>query len=150
MSDSWVRDRMQAGDLPRPGQTADEYVEAFVNYRLRKFTTAGGDSQSLEAERTRLTKEQADRIEMQNARDRRELGSIPEMTLALTGFIEASKGRLMRVPAIVARGDEALRARVEAALTDALEDLSVTRVEEAIGGGVDEEESPDADDQRAD
>ena len=43
MSDSWVRDRMQAGDLPRPGATAEEYVEAFVAYRVRKFEQADED-----------------------------------------------------------------------------------------------------------
>ncbi|WP_286774262.1 hypothetical protein, partial [Sphingomonas sp. 66-10] len=44
MSDSWVRDRMQAGDLPRPGATAEEYVEAFVAFKLRRFerTDAAG------------------------------------------------------------------------------------------------------------
>jgi phage terminase Nu1 subunit (DNA packaging protein) len=145
MSDSWVRDRMQAGDLPRPGETAEEYVEAYVNYRLRKAPGAAGGDGSLEEERTRLTKEQADRIEMQNARDRRELGSIPDMTLAVIGFVEASKARLMRVPAIVAKGNEALRQRVETAIADALEDLSATRVEEAMGGGADDDDAPDPD-----
>ena len=33
MSDGWVALRMRAGDLPRPGRTAPEYVAAFVKYR---------------------------------------------------------------------------------------------------------------------
>ena len=35
MSDSWVRDRMRAGDLPRPGLFAPAYVEAMLAYRAR-------------------------------------------------------------------------------------------------------------------
>ena len=35
MSESWVKLRMQAGDLPRPGRSAPEYVAAFVAYRCR-------------------------------------------------------------------------------------------------------------------
>lgn len=33
MSESWVKLRMQAGDMPRPGRPAPEYVAAFVRYR---------------------------------------------------------------------------------------------------------------------
>ena len=143
MSDSWVRDRMQAGDFPRPGQTAEEYVEAFLAYRLGKLESSADGSSSLETEKTRLTKEQADKVATSNAIDRKELASLPDMTLAVTGVIAVAMARLMRVPAIVAKGDEALRQRVEIALNDALEDLSVHRVEEAAGGGFDEEDAAD-------
>lgn len=142
MSDSWVRDKMQAGDLPRPGVQANEYVEAFLELRLRKFANSP-DGSSLEAERTRLTSEQADRVATQNAIDRRELASLPGMTMAVTTVIAVAMARLMRVPALVAKGDEALRQRVETALQDALEDLSLTRVEEAVGGDFDEGDEPD-------
>lgn len=142
MSDSWVRDRMQAGEFPRPGATADEYVEAFVTYRLSKLSGGEGGG-SLEAEKTRLTKEQADRVGTLNAIDRRELASLPDMTLAVTGAIALSVSRLMRVPSIVAKGDDALRGRIELAITDALEDLSLTRIEEAAGGGFDGEDAAD-------
>ena len=146
MSDSWVRDRMQAGDFPRPGQTANDYVEAHVDFKVRKLATSGEGTASFEVERTRLTKEQADKIATANALDRKELASLPDMTMAVTSVIAVSMGRLMRVPAIVAKGDELLRARIEQAIQDALEDLSLTRVEESMGGGMDEDDAPGDDD----
>jgi len=144
MSDSWVRDRMQAGDLPRPGATAEEYVEAFVAFKLRKFEQAGADgSLDLQAERARLAKEQADEKAMDNAERRRELASLPDMTGAVIGLISMAVARLQQVPALVSKGDHKLRVRVETAINDALEELSVTRVEEAMGGGADGEEAPE-------
>ncbi len=142
MSDSWVRDRMQAGDLPRPGATAEEYVEALVAYRTARLT-GDGDAGSLEVERTRLTKEQADEKAMDNAERRRELVSRPDMTLAFAGIITLAVSRLQQIPELVAKGDSSLRRRIETAVNDALEDLSMTRVEEAMGGGVDEEDVPE-------
>lgn len=144
MSDSWVRDRMQAGEMPRPGTTADEYVEAFVAYRLRKFEQSDADgSLDLQAERARLAKEQADEKAMDNAERRRELASLPDMTAAVSGLIILTVARLSQVGANVAKGDNKLRGRIETAINDALEELSVARVEEAMGGGFDEEEALD-------
>jgi phage terminase Nu1 subunit (DNA packaging protein) len=83
MSDSWVRDRMQAGDLPRPGATAEEYVEAFVAYRVRKFEQAEEDGTlNKEQEQARLAKEQADAKAMDNAERRGELASRLDMAAA--------------------------------------------------------------------
>lgn len=142
MSDSWCRDRMQAGDLPRPGSTAEEYVEAFVSYRLRKYEQApeGDDLLNKEQEQARLAKEQADAKAMDNAERRKELASLPDMTKAVIGVITIAMSRLQQVPAAVAKGDNKLRARIELAINDALEELSLTRVEEAMGGGLDDEE----------
>jgi hypothetical protein len=96
MSDSWVRDRMQAGDFPRPGQTANEYVEAHVDFKVRKLATSGEGTASFEVERTRLTKEQADKIATANALDRKELASLPDMTMAVTSVIAVSMGHRPR------------------------------------------------------
>jgi phage terminase Nu1 subunit (DNA packaging protein) len=143
MSDSWVRDRMQAADLPRPGSTAEEYVEAFVAYRVRKFERADEDGTlDLEAERARLAKEQADAKAMDNAERRRELASLPDMSGAVVGVIALAVTRLQQVGLTVANGDHRLRAKIDTAINDALDELSVARVEEARGGGgLDEEES---------
>lgn len=35
-SDGWVGQRMRAGDLPRPGRPAPEYVAAFVVWSARR------------------------------------------------------------------------------------------------------------------
>ena len=75
MSDSWVRDRMQAGDFPRPGETAEQYVEALLEFRTRKSAASGSDGIDLDAERARLAKEQADAKAMDNAERRKELAS---------------------------------------------------------------------------
>jgi phage terminase Nu1 subunit (DNA packaging protein) len=145
MSDSWVRDRMQAGDLPRPGEAADEYVEAFVAYRLRKYEQIpdGDDLLNREQEQARLAKEQADAKAMDNAERRKELASLPDMTKAVVGVITIAMSRLQQVPSAVAKGDNKLRARIEQAITDALDELSLTRIEEATGGGLDGEEAPE-------
>ena len=146
MSDSWVRDRMQAGEMPRPGETAEQYVEAYLDYRMRK---RGGDGESdglnLEAERARLTKEQADKTAMDNAERRQELASLPAMTSAVATVIELSLARLMRVGAIVAKTNVALRERIDNAIRDALEELSMTRVVELAGGDFDDEEQAEGD-----
>ncbi|KKW92469.1 hypothetical protein [Sphingobium chungbukense] len=147
MSDSWVRDRMQAGDFPRPGETAEQYVEAFLEFKLRKFERADEDGRlDLEAERARLAKEQADRVAMDNAERRKELAPRPDMIAAITGVIVMAVARLQQVGAQVAQGDVKLRKRIETAINDVLTDISVTRVEEAVGGGLDEDDAPDEDD----
>ena len=142
MSDSWVRDRMQAGDFPRPGEPANEYVEAFLNFRTRKADQGSGEGLDFDVERARLTKEQADAKEMDNAERRKELASLPDMTAVVVGVITLAVSRLQQVPALVAKGDVALMKRVETAINDALEELSLTRVEEAMGGGLDEDDDP--------
>jgi hypothetical protein len=71
---------------------------------------------------------------MDNAERRKELASLPNMTGAVIGLISIAVSRLSQVPALVAKGDNKLRERIELAINDALEELSVTRVEKAIGG----------------
>jgi hypothetical protein len=106
MSDSWVRDRMQADDLPRPGATAEKYVEAFVAFKVAKLT---GDDEggSYEVEKTRLTREQADEKAMDNAERRGELVSRPDITLAFASVIALAVSRLQLVPDIIAKGARA-------------------------------------------
>ncbi|WP_267395555.1 MULTISPECIES: terminase [unclassified Sphingomonas] len=141
MSDSWVRDRMQAGDLPRPGSTAEEYVEAFVAYRVRKFEAAEADGTlNKEQEQARLAKEQADAKGMDNAERRRELASLPDMVAAGAGVIVMIVAQLQQVGARVAKGDTKLRTRIDAEINNVLTDLSMTRIEEARGGGFDDGE----------
>lgn len=143
MSDSWVRDRMQAGELPRPGATADEYVQAYVEFRTRKLIGDDGELLNKEQEQARLAREQADSKAMDNAERRGDLASRADLSGAVIGLIKVTIGRLMQVPAAVSQGDGALRAKIEAAMVDALRDLSMTKVEAAMGGGFDEEEAPD-------
>jgi len=142
MSDSWVRDRMQAGDMPRPGATAEEYVEAFVAYRLRKYEGDERDPERLdkEQEQARLAREQADSKAMDNAERRRELASLPDMAAAGAGVIIMIVAQLQQVGARIAGADVRLRGRIDAEINNVLADLSMTRIEEARGGGLDEEE----------
>lgn len=141
MSDSWVRDRMQAGDLPRPGATAEEYVEAFVAYRVRKFEQAEEDGTlNKEQEQARLAKEQADAKAMDNAERRGELASLPDMAAAGASVIIMIVAQLQQVGARIAKGDTRLRTRIETEINSILTDLSMTRIEEARGGGFDDGE----------
>jgi phage terminase Nu1 subunit (DNA packaging protein) len=144
MSDSWVRDRMQAGELPRPGATAKEYVEAFVAYRVRKYEIADEDGTlNKEQEQARLAKEQADAKAMDNAERRCELASLPDMVAAGAGVIVMIVAQLQQVGARVAHNDTKLRARIDAEINNVLTDLSMTRIEEARGGGFDDGEPED-------
>jgi phage terminase Nu1 subunit (DNA packaging protein) len=144
MSDSWVRDRMQAGDMPRPGATAEEYVEAFVAIRTRKYEQQHEDGTlDKEQEQARLAKEQADAKAMDNAERRRELASLPDMMAAGAGVIIMIVAQLQQIGARVAGADIKLRARIDTEINNVLADLSMTRIEEARGGGLDEEEPPE-------
>jgi len=139
-STRWIGELRSKGDLPADGATWEEHLEAWI--ALKGGGQVDPDSLDLEAERARLAHEQADAKAMDNAERRRELASLPDMTIAVTGVISLAVSRIMQVPNLVAKGDHALRRKIETALTDALEELSLTRVEEAIGGGLDEEEAP--------
>jgi phage terminase Nu1 subunit (DNA packaging protein) len=142
MSDSWVRDRMQAGDFPRPGETAEQYVEAFLNFRLGK-AGENADRLNLEDERARLAKEQADAKAMDNAERRRELASLPDMVAAGAGVIVMIVAQLQQVGSRVSKGDVKLRARIDTEINNVLTDLSMARIEEARGGGFDDDEPDD-------
>ena len=133
---------MQAGDFPRPGETAEQYVEAFVNFRLGK---AGDnpDGLNLEDERARLAKEQADAKAMDNAERRRELASLPDMVAAGAGVIVMIVAQLQQVGSRVSKGDVKLRARIDTEINNVLTDLSMARIEEARGGGFDDDEPDD-------
>ena len=132
MSDSWVRDRMQAGDMPRPGLLANEYVAAFVAYRTAKFTETNG--LNYEVERARLTAEQADREAMKNATSRGELLVRADVTTAVRAAFSRVRAKLLAVPSRAAPLITAMSnaTAVQEKLTDfvyeALHELSITIV----------------------
>ncbi|HCB75294.1 MAG TPA: terminase [Sphingomonas bacterium] len=141
ISSRWVGELRSKGDLPADGASLLENIEAWAQAKYG-VESAQGDL-DFEAERARLTKEQADAKAMDNAERRRELASLPDMTGAVVSVIALAVTRLQQVGLSVANGDHKLRARIDTAINDALEELSVTRVEEARGGGLHEEEGPD-------
>lgn len=150
LSQQAVSKLKNAGTLTTgPGRSGYDLDDCRVAYiRHLRNSAAGRDSTrigSLEAERARLAAAQAEAAERKNARDRRELVPLLDVTNAVTGLIEVVKGRLMQVPARVAKGDIGLRGRIESAVVDALEELSMTRVEEVTGSDLtDEDEDDDA------
>lgn len=109
MSDSWVRDRMQAGDLPRPGVEASEYVTAYLEYRIAEAVEKvrpagpGGEGSGLEYEKIRLTAAQADAKEMENAVTRRELLPISAFVRALTAGVVDVRARFLAQPVTLAQ-----------------------------------------------
>lgn len=137
-SSRWIGELRSKGDLPADGASWVENLEAWI---LMKLPADGdGDDLNLDMQRARFAKEQADSKAMDNAERRKELASLPDMSIAVAGVITLAVSRLQQVPALVAKGDHRLRERIEIAIADALDELSVTRVEEARTGGVDEEE----------
>ena len=138
VSSRWIGELRSKGDLPPDGASLMENLEAWAQ---SKYGIEGAqDALDLDAESARLKKEQADSKAMDNAERRKELASLPDMSGAVIGVIALAVGRLTQVGTIVAKGDHKLRARIDVAINDALEELSVTRVEEARGGGLNEEE----------
>lgn len=138
-SSRWIGELRSKGDLPADGASWAENLEAYVNIKVGRFDP---DSLDLESERARLAKEQADAKAMDNAERRRELASRTDMIAAGTGVIIMAVARLSQVGAQVAQGDTKLRKRIETAINDVLTDLSMTRIEEAVGGGLDDEDAP--------
>jgi hypothetical protein len=143
ISSRWVGELRSRGDLPADGASLLENIEMWAASKYG-IEGAQGDH-DLEAERARLAFEQADSKAMDNAERRRELASLPDMSGAVIGVITLAVTRLQQVGLAVANGDHRLRAKIEKAINDALEELSVARVEEARGGGGLDEEDPEED-----
>lgn len=139
-SSRWIGELRAKGDLPADGASWTENLEAWLSMKTGRQDS---DALDLEAERARLAKEQADGKAMDNAERRRELASRTDMIAAGTGVIIMAVARLQQVGAQVALGDTKLRKRIETAINDVLTDISMTRVEKALGGGMDEEDAPD-------
>lgn len=137
-STRWIGELRAKGDLPADGATWAENLEAYVSIKVGKHDP---DLLDLEQERARLAREQADGKAMDNAERRRELASRTDMIAAGAGVIIMAVARLQQVGAQVAQGDTKLRKRIEAAINDVLTDLSMTRIEEAVGGGMDDEDA---------
>ena len=141
VSSRWIGELRSKGDMPADGATWLENLEAWI--LLKTAGSGNGEAGDFEAERARLTKEQADSKAMDNAERRKELASLPDMTMAVTGVITVVVARLMQVPARVAKSNNTLRQQIETAIVDALEELSVTRIEEVTGGGADDDDASD-------
>ena len=142
-SSRWVGELRAKGDLPADGASLLENIEAWAQ---AKYGIEGAqDGLDLDAESARLKKEQADSKAMDNAERRRELASLPDMSGAVVSVIAIAVTRLQQIGLEVANGDHKLRARIDRAIDDALEELTVARVEQARGGALDaEEEEPAA------
>ena len=154
LTDRSVRELQKRGVLPEAARGALDLDACRIAYlrhlreRAAGRTGSGNDEKhSLVAERARLAAEQADAAAMKNAMSRGEMVPVSAVTRSVIGVIELTRSRLVKVPAIVAKSDAKLRERIATALTDAMEDLSATRVQVVAGEGEDgEEEVADADD----
>lgn len=138
VSSRWIGELRANGTLPGDGATLLEHIEAWA---AERYGAEGAqDALSLDAESARLKKEQADAKAMDNAERRKEIASLPDMSGAVVAVIALAVTRLQQVGLTVANGDHKLRARIDRAIDDALDELSVAKVEEARGGGLHEEE----------
>ena len=138
VSSRWIGELRAKGDLPPDGSSLLENVEAWAQ---AKYGIDGvQDALDLDAESARLKKEQADSKAMDNAERRGELASLPDMSGAVVSVIALAVTRLQQVGLTVANGDHRLRARIDTAINDALDDLTMAKVEEARGGGLNEED----------
>lgn len=139
-SSRWIGELRAKGDLPADGASLFENVEAWAQLKYGVDDDADPDALDKEQQQARLAKEQADSKAMDNAERRRELASLPDMQAAGAGVIIMVVAQLQQVGARVAGADVKLRARIDAEINNVLTDLSMTRIEEARGGGLDEEE----------
>lgn len=135
------------GVIPAAGASLDDCRVAYIT-RMRETAAgrvASPQKSDLDTERARLASEQADMAAMKNALMRRETAPLAAITQAVVGMIEVAKAHLNRVPGKVAPSDAALRARISAAIEDALMDLSAERaVETAMPADNRAEEADDA------
>jgi phage terminase Nu1 subunit (DNA packaging protein) len=140
LSDRSVRALKSKGVLPDAprGQMDIEacrlaYIRHLREQAAGRSAELGPKKLDLMAEKARDAKESADARAMKNAVARGELVPAGALSAAIIGMIEMAKARMLRVPAIVAKGDTALLDRIDRAIRDGLEDLSATRVETVAG-----------------
>ena len=105
-----------------------------------------GAALDLATERARLAAAQAELIERKNARERGDIMSRAAVDGAVTALVTMTVARLDRVGASVAGSDHKLRKRIEAAVNDALRELSETTPESIVtaANGFDVGESGDS------
>ena len=139
-SSRWIGELRSKGDLPSDGASLLENVEAWAQMKYGVDPDADPDALDKEQQQARLAKEQADSKAMDNAERRKELASLPDMMAAGAGVIIMIVAQLQQIGARVAGADVKLRARIDAEINNVLTDLSMTRIEEARGGVLDEEE----------
>jgi phage terminase Nu1 subunit (DNA packaging protein) len=139
-SSRWIGELRSKGDLPADGASLLENIEAWAQMKHGVDEDADPEALDKEQQQARLAKEQADAKAMDNAERRRELASLPDMVAAGAGVIVMIVAQLQQVGARVAKGDVKLRGRIDAEINNVLTDLSMARIEEARGGGLDEGE----------
>ena len=100
----------------------------------RSSDAAQEEGLDLVKERARLANLNADYAEMRNAKERGELAPIAAVSSAVVNLIELSKAQLMKLPARIAGSDARLKVRLQTAIEEALEELTLARVEESTGG----------------
>jgi hypothetical protein len=132
-----IRELRARGVFPPAGSDLETVLLAYIAHLRAEMIRRppSGELSSLERERERLAREQADRAAMQNAEARGELVPIGPITQAVVGMIEVSKAKLARVPGKVAGSDAVLKRRIADAISDALVDLSDTRAVPARRAG---------------
>jgi phage terminase Nu1 subunit (DNA packaging protein) len=153
LTDRTVRDLKKRGVFSADGRGQMDLDACRVAYiRHLRERAAGRSSDDAEAEgldltaeRAALAREQRIHFAMKNAALRKELVPIAAYSAAVVAVLEMIKAKLGRVPAKVAKSDGKLKVRIADALEDALDELSVARIEEELGGDGDDDDA-DADD----
>ncbi len=130
-----VRQLRADGVLPASGSDLKANRKAYI---LAMREAAAGrvkapEATTLDVQRARLTEAQAEDVERKNAFARRELLPAGPVNAAVIGMIEVAKAKLKRVGGKVGQGDARLAARINAAINDALSDLSDTGADEVLG-----------------
>lgn len=92
-SSRWIAELRAKGVMPADGATLREFVDAWIEYQ-----TGSGEAGDLEAERTRLTKEQADAQELRNAQLRRELLPADQVANAMQAVLTNFRRRALGLP----------------------------------------------------
>lgn len=129
-SERWIGELRSRGTLPADGATLAENIEAWFAYQLGE---QGGDI-DYNAEKARLTKEQADAAAMKNEALRGRLLQREAVTAAVQSAFVRVRARLLAIPAKAAPlvFQAPAIAEVEAKLTDsvheALAELAATQV----------------------
>lgn len=149
LSDRSVRELRDEGVFSADGRgrlDLDACRVAYIRHlRERAAGRSADQDDELKRERALLVREQRERIAIQNAVARRELAPVSAMSNAVVSMIEIVKAKLRRLPAKAAAGDAKLLKRTAALVEEALDELSLTRVEEQLveGGGEDTDDDGD-------
>lgn len=128
----WVKSGM-----PQPAEDSAQSVRWIIDQVLGQSGLAGqgGEQLTLEAERARLAKEQADGHELKNAELRGDLLRVDDVKMSMTRVLAALRSKLLALPSKIApvlrsTAPDAFEEQLRSGIDDALTELATLEMKD--------------------